>query len=98
MVMVLPAMVADAVAGGLFGGALGGPGGGAGWADRAAATNKSPVQTKKRFMVFLSVERNPGRECESRPDNCRTGRLPRETGQEKSGRQLSETRSPVPAS
>jgi hypothetical protein len=45
--MALPAMVVDAVADGLFGGPC--------WADRVAATINSPVQTKRRFMVVLSV-------------------------------------------
>jgi hypothetical protein len=51
MVMVLPAMVAASVAGGLFGGFC--------CADSVAATKRSPVQTKKRFMAmfFLRTER-----------------------------------------
>jgi hypothetical protein len=53
MVMALPAMVTDSVAGGLFGGP--------GWAVRAATASRL-VQTKRRFMVFISVRKNPCRE------------------------------------
>jgi hypothetical protein len=55
MVMTLPAIVAEAVAAGLAGGPLGGAFIGAGWADRAAVTNKRLKQVKRRFMVYLSV-------------------------------------------
>jgi hypothetical protein len=43
-------MVTDSVAGGLFGGP--------GWADRVAATASRLVQTKRRFIVFISVRKN----------------------------------------
>src|ERR1035438_10426913 len=61
MVMVLPAMVTDAVAGGLAGGPFGGAFGVAGWVDNAAATNRRLVQIRKRFMVVHSLGTNPCR-------------------------------------
>jgi len=74
MVTVLPPKVAEVVAGGLLGGPGDGPCGGAVWADSAVATNRRLVQTKKRFMVSLSLGTNPGRERKTRCHDCRTSR------------------------
>jgi hypothetical protein len=52
MVMVLPAMVPVAVAGGLSGGAFC-------WAIRVVAASKRPVQTKMCFMVMLLLRAEP---------------------------------------
>jgi hypothetical protein len=57
MVMALPAMVADSVAGGLFGGP--------GWANTVAAAMRRPVQTKRLFMAMflLRAERLLWMDC-----------------------------------
>jgi hypothetical protein len=55
MVMVLPAIVAVAVAGGL----LGGPAGGFSWARRAVAANSKHVQIKVCFIVIFLLRAEP---------------------------------------
>src|ERR1700689_4151134 len=81
MVMVLPAMVADSVAGGLTGGGLGG----GVWAERAAAAMSSPVQARRDFMVMFLLWGEVLREWTRQRDDCRTGRWGWGTGKAELG-------------